>query len=85
MSSNSFNYDSYNEYNDIDAIVPGEILKNEELFLEDKLKIMAYDEKKDYTLTIKEQMKIILGKQTEKNMKFQKEIISIMISKKKTN
>ena len=58
--------DSYNE--NIYEMVPDEFL-NEELLLEDKFKsgkIMAYDEKKDYILTIKEKMKIILGKQTEK-------------------
>ena len=66
LKYNELNYDSYNENNDIDAIVPDEFLKYEELLLEDKFKsgeIMAYDEKKDYILTIKE---IILGKQREK-------------------
>ena len=64
------NYYSYNKNNDIDAIVPGEILKNEELLLEDKLKsgeILEYDEKKDYILSREEKIKIILGKQTENN------------------
>ena len=56
-----------NKNNDIDAIVPDEFLKKE-LPLEYKFKsgeIMPYDEKKDYILSI-EEIKIILGKQTEK-------------------
>ena len=62
---NSFNYDSYNENNEM---VPDE-LKYEELPSENKPKpgeIMEYDEKKYYILSTEEKIKKILGKQTEK-------------------